>query len=201
MSDLVPVFLTIHVLTAIVAFGPTFAFPLMARMAAREPQHGLFVLRLTDRIERTITIPLALTMPISGALLVWAEGIQLADAHWLVLAIVLYLVAMTYSIVVQVRTLDRMIEIAEGLAAGHAAPALTAAPIPAAADAPTAAPQPAFAAGPGAALATPETLEAGREMGSAAEMARLGARVRNGGMFLALMVFLIVSLMAGKPAI
>jgi hypothetical protein len=32
-------------------------------------------------------------------------------------------------------------------------------------------------------------------------MARLGARVRNGGMFLALMVFLIVSLMAGKPAI
>jgi hypothetical protein len=202
MADFVPVFLTIHILTAIVAFGPTFAFPLMARMANREPEHGLFVLRLTDRIERSITIPLALTLPISGGLLVWAEGIGLADAHWLVLAIALYLVAMAYAILVQVRTLDRvqvrtldrMIEIAEGMAAAHGAWTPKSADTQASAT-------PAFTAGPGAALATTATLEAGRSMAPAAEMARLGARVRNGGLFLALMVFVIVSLMAGKPAI
>jgi hypothetical protein len=194
MPDFVPVFLTIHILTAIVAFGPTFAFPLMARMANREPEHGLFVLRLTDRIERSITIPLALTLPISGGLLVWAEGIGLADAHWLVLAIALYLVAMAYAILVQVRTLDRMIEIAEGMAAAHGAWTPKSADTQASAT-------PAFTAGPGAALATTATLEAGRSMAPAAEMARLGARVRNGGLFLALMVFVIVSLMAGKPAI
>ena len=202
MVDFVPAFLTIHVLTAIVAFGPTFAFPLMARMAAREPQHGLFVLRLTERIEKSITIPLAFTMPISGGLLVWAEGIQLADAHWLVLAIGLYVAAMTYSLLVQVRTLDRMIAIAEGMAAGlGASPATSAGPLPTPAMAPAVAATPAFAAGPGAALATAATLEAGRSMAPAAEMARLGARVRNGGILLAVMIVLIVSLMAGKPAI
>jgi hypothetical protein len=36
MANLTPVFLTVHIVTAIGAFGPSFAFPLMARMAARE---------------------------------------------------------------------------------------------------------------------------------------------------------------------
>jgi len=197
MTDLVPILLTIHILTAIVAFGPTFAFPLMAGMAAREPQHGLFVLHLTDKIEKRMTIPLALTMPISGGLLVWAEGIQIESAQWLMAAIALYLVAITYSLAVQVRTLDRMIELAEGMAAAQASPTRA----PSAAATPGTAPALAFAAGPGAALATPETLRAGGAMAAPAEMARLGARVRNGGVFLAVLIFLIVSLMAGKPAI
>ncbi len=221
MANFVPVLLTIHILTAIVAFGPTFAFPLMARMAASQPQHSLFVLHLTERIEKRMTIPLALTMPVSGGLLVWAEGIEVSSAGWLVLAIVLYLVAMTYAVLVQVRSIDRMIELAEGLAADRAvadravadravadransepaasASAPSANPQPAAA--PPASLQPAFAAGPGAALATRETLEAGRAMAPAAELARLGARVRNGGILLAVLIVLIVSLMAGKPAI
>jgi hypothetical protein len=50
VSNLVPILLPIHILTAIVAFGPNFAMPIIARMAAQEPQHGLFALRLTDRI-------------------------------------------------------------------------------------------------------------------------------------------------------
>lgn len=201
MPQLVPVFLTIHILTAIVAFGPTFAFPLIARMAAREPQNGLFALHLTDTIEKRMTIPLALTMPISGGLLVWSEGLTVQDSHWLVLAVALYLVAMTYAIVVQVRTLDRMIEIAQSMASASSA----AVPAPASSArgsdvASLPATGPVLAAGPGAALATPTTMEAGRAA-QAAEMRRLGARVRNGGMFLALMIFVIVSLMAGKPTL
>jgi hypothetical protein len=190
VSDFTGLFLTIHVLTAIVAFGPTFAFPLMARMAAAEPQHGLFVLNTNRAIMRRIVIPLALTMPISGGLLVWSEDIQLADAHWLVLAIGLYLVAIVYAMTIQLRTLGRMIEIAEGMAAARGA-----APSGPATEAQTArrgAPRPALAAGPGAALAVSS---------GAAELARLGARVRNGGILLAVLVVVIVSLMAGKPAI
>jgi uncharacterized membrane protein len=179
MSDQTPVFLTIHIITAIVAFGPSFAFPLMAQMAAREPQNGLFVLRLTERIQRSIMIPAALTMPISGGLLVWSEGIELSSAHWLVLAIVLYLVAMTYAIVVQLRAVGRMIELGSQLAAMR----------------------PSMSGGPGAALADPVAMLAEKAESPAAEMVRLGARVRNGGIFLALMVVVIVSLMAGKPAI
>ncbi len=192
MSDLVPLFLTIHVLTAIVAFGPNFILPLIARMAAQEPQHGLFALRLTERIEKRVVLPLALTMPISGGLLIWSENIDMGNAQWLLTAIVLYVVAMTFALGVQVRTLDRMIEIAGHLAAGG----------------------PALAAGPGAELARPagsahqgeasSTLggaAASRYASPAAEMSALGVRARNGGLFLMLLVVLIVSLMAGKPAI
>jgi len=108
---------------------------------------------------------------------------------------------MTYAIVVQVRTLDRMIELAQRLAS--LGPATSGAPATAAGGTGATSPsalQPALAAGPGAALATAQTLDGGRAaMG--AEMARLGNRVRNGGIFLTIMVFVIVSLMAGKPTL
>jgi uncharacterized membrane protein len=178
MPELVPLFLTIHILTAIVAFGPTFIFSIIARMAAQEPQHGLFALRLTDRIERMIVIPAALLMPVSGLLLVWSEGINLATTHWLVLAIGLYIVAIAFAILIQLRTIDRMIELATGMAAGSV-----------------------LAAGPGAALAIASERTLHGPSNPAAEMAALGARARNGGIFLAVMVVVIVSLMAGKPAI
>ena len=195
MSGLVPILLPIHVITAIVAFGPNFAMPIIARMAAQEPQHGLFALRLTDRIERRLVLPLALTMPISGGLLALAEGINPLVSHWLLAAIVLYVAAMTYAFAVQVRVVDRMIEIA-----GHMAAA-----------------GPVLAAGPGAALATAATLAQVAATPSATaqaipvgvskyaspgmEMAALGVRARNGGFFLMAMVFIIVSLMAGKPTL
>ncbi len=179
MSQLVPLFLTIHILTAIVAFGPTFIFSIIARMAAAEPQHGLFALRLTDRIERLVVIPAALLMPVSGFLLVWSEGIDLVATHWLVLAIGLYVVAIAFAILIQLRTVDRMIELATELAAGR----------------------PVLAAGPGAALATSADVRFAGAANPAAEMAALGVRARNGGIFLAIMVVVIVSLMAGKPAI
>jgi len=195
MSNLVPILLPIHVVTAIVAFGPNFAMPIIARMAAQEPQHGLFALRLTERLERRLVIPLALTMPISGGALALAEGIDPVVTHWLGAAILLYIVAMTYAIGVQVRVVERMIEIAGHMAASG----------------------PVLAAGPGAALATAQTLGYGAADPGAVpqvatartskyanpgqEMAALGVRARNGGFFLMAMVVIIVSLMAGKPAI
>jgi uncharacterized membrane protein len=167
------------VLTAVVAFGPTFAFGVIAGMAAREPQHGLFALRLTERIERRIVLPAALTMPISGGLLVWSESIQLTSAHWLLMSIVLYVLAIAFAVGIQVRTIDRMIEVAERMTAAG----------------------PVFAAGPGAELARPATVVARGNATPADELAELGIRARNGGILLMVMVVVIVSLMAGKPTI
>jgi Predicted integral membrane protein (DUF2269) len=174
-----PLFLTIHVLTAIVAFGPIFGLPLIARMAAQEPQHGLFALRATNAIQRWIVIPAALTMPISGGLLMWSEGIDLPTTHWLVLAIGLYLITITFAVGIQLRTIGRMIQIAGGVVAAG----------------------PVLAAGPGADLARPKAAPGTRDSSPAAEMAALAVRARNGGFFLLLMVVVIVSLMAGKPSI
>lgn len=179
MAQLVPVFLTLHILTAIAAFGPVFVFPLIARMAAQEPQHGLFALRLTEKIEKRLTIPLALTMPISGGLLVWSEGIDMAAAHWLLTAIVLYVVAIFFAILIQVRTVDRMIELATGMAAARSV----------------------LAAGPGAALAMPVARTGGPNGYPATEMAVLASRAARAGIFLMILVVAIVSLMAGKPTI
>jgi len=186
VEQFAPLFLTIHILTAIGAFGPSFIFPVIARMAARDPQSGLFALRLTDRIEKRVVIPGALTMPISGGLLVWSEGINLLGTHWLLLAIALYIVAISYSIAIQMSTIDRMIEVAGAMAGGRAV----------------------LADGPGAALARPvadaavvaaESVERPRYAGPGAEMAALGARARKGGVLLTILIVLIVSLMAGKP--
>jgi uncharacterized membrane protein len=175
MSQLAPLFLTIHILTAIAAFGPSFAFPLIARMAAQEPTHGSFAVRLTDLIEKRMVLPLALTMPISGGLLVWSDSIDLFAAHWLLLAITLYVIAIVFAVGVQLRTLERMVDVA-GLLARSAAPA------------------PALAAGPGAALAAPQNVP-----GLRTEMAHLGARAQQGGIVLSLLIVVIVTLMASKP--
>ena len=62
-----------------------------------------------------------------------------------------------------------------------------------------------FAVPPSAALGAALAIASERTLhgpsNPAAEMAALGARARNGGIFLAVMVVVIVSLMAGKPAI
>jgi hypothetical protein len=178
MHQLVPLFLTIHILTAIVAFGPTFVFGVIAAMAAQEPQHGLFALRLTERIERRVVIPAALTMPISGGLLVWSEELNLASSHWLLVAIGLYVVAIAFAVGIQLRTIERMIEVAGRMAGAG----------------------PVLAAGPGAALARPETAARGYAT-PVDELAVLAIRARNGGLFLLVLVVVIVSLMAGKPTI
>ena len=123
MSELVPLFLTIHILTAIVAFGPTFVFPIIARMAAAEPQHGLFALRLTDRIEQAARDP-GLALRCRSAAVCWSgpRGSTWSHTHWLLLAIGLYVVAIAFAILIQVRTVDRMIELATELAAGRPGP-------------------------------------------------------------------------------
>jgi len=196
MSQFAPAYLTIHILTAIVAFGPGFAIPLISALAGKEPQHGSFAVRLVDLIERRLVLPVALTMPVSGALLIWSEGIDLRGTHWLLAGITLYVVAIVFAFTVQLRTIDRMLDVAGRMAAGAATAvagagrgATAAAGIPANLVMPD---------GPGAQLATPPA--GGPPPGSlGAEMVALGIRARNGGIFPSLLVVAIVTLMASKP--
>jgi len=97
MPSLVPWLVFLHVLTAIVAFGPTFAFAIYGARAGKEPQHANFMARSNLFVSDRLVLPLALTMPVTGLLIVWAAGIDLTKARWLELAIVLYVVAVAYS--------------------------------------------------------------------------------------------------------
>ncbi len=111
MPELVPWLLFVHVLTAIVAFGPTFAFPIIGAMAGKEPQYANFATRVSEAIEHKMVLPLALTMPVSGVFLIWSAKIDLLAARWLLLAIVLYAVALSYVILVQNPAVGRIIEL------------------------------------------------------------------------------------------
>ena len=59
-----------HVGGAIIAFGPTFTFPLIGAMGGREPQHVNFALRLAEAIEMRFVLPLAVFQGVTGVLLI-----------------------------------------------------------------------------------------------------------------------------------
>ena len=171
--NLFPWLLFLHILGAVVAFGPTFAFPLIGGMGAREPMHGNFALRVSERIERGIVLPLAVVQGITGLGLVLTLGLDLTKEHWLDVAIVLYLTALGFAIFVQTKRIERMIH-------------LTSAPPPAA---------PVPAAAPGAAMAAPPA----RPSGPPPEIAAAAAAIQQGGMFLTVLIVAIVSLMVLRP--
>jgi hypothetical protein len=113
MQWLFPWLLLLHVVGAVVAFGPTFSYPLIGAMAGREPQHANFATRITLLVSDRLVIPVALTMPITGAGMILVNGIDLGAAQyrWLDAAIVVYLVVLAFSVVVQRRTVERLIEV------------------------------------------------------------------------------------------
>lgn len=97
MDFLFYVLLLAHILGAIVAFGPTFAFPLIASSAAADPQHLHFALRTQKRIASTLVTPLALVQGVTGLLLVWKIGFDVLWHWWLLISIALYLGALAVS--------------------------------------------------------------------------------------------------------
>jgi len=110
-SQLVPFFLFLHVLGAIVAFGPTFAYSIMASLARQEPQHSNFSVRQIDLIGKRLVYPLAIFQAVTGVLLIWAAGINVMSSLWLMVAIVLYIFTLTYALTVQRNAIHRMIEL------------------------------------------------------------------------------------------
>jgi predicted integral membrane protein DUF2269 len=113
MQWLFPWLLFLHVLGAVVAFGPTFSFSLIGAMAGKEPQHANFATRITQTVSDRVVIPVALTMPITGAGIILVNGINLAapQYRWLGLAILVYIVIFSYSVFVQRPTVRRLVEL------------------------------------------------------------------------------------------
>jgi uncharacterized membrane protein len=108
-----PWLLFLHVLGAIVAFGPTFAFSISGAMGGAEPQHANFATRVSHTVSMRLVYPIGLTLPITGFLLILASGRNPLERNdwWLALGIVLYLIAYGYSFFVQRKIVDRVIEL------------------------------------------------------------------------------------------
>jgi len=112
MEALFPWLLFLHVLGAIVAFGPTFAFSIIGAAGGAEPQHANFGTRVSHMISSRLVYPIGITLPITGlAMMAVGQINPLERSHWwLALAIGLYVIAYGYSFFVQRKIVDRVIE-------------------------------------------------------------------------------------------
>ncbi len=110
LSQLFPYLLFLHVLGAILAFGPTFAFSIMGSMAGVEPQHANFSSRQSAAISSKLIYPLAIIQGITGLLLILSGKINLMSSLWLQVSIVLYLILIGYGLTVQRNALHRLID-------------------------------------------------------------------------------------------
>src|SRR5438445_13022850 len=110
--------LTLHILGAIAAFGPTFAFPLIGAMGKKEGAPVPWLLKLIESIDRKVTIPWALTLqPATGAwLIINSKGLCnpfVARNRWLLASLILYVIALFFSIFIQDRNSGKAIRMAE----------------------------------------------------------------------------------------
>ena len=111
MNVWVAVFLFLHVLGAIAAFGPAFSAPIIGSMAGKEPQHANFAARINHAISVERIRPLALFQGVTGVALIIVAGFDLLNTHWLLLGIVLYLIAISYALFVQIPVGERVVEL------------------------------------------------------------------------------------------
>jgi uncharacterized membrane protein len=111
MASLVPYLIFLHIFSAIVAFGPTYAFAIYGAQGAKEPQHANFIARANHLVSDRLVFPIVLSMPVTGILIILASGRDLTKSAWLAAAIVLYVFAVLYSYFVQRPAILRIIEL------------------------------------------------------------------------------------------
>lgn len=88
-----------HIGGAIVAFGPTFAFPFIGSAAGREPQHVNFAARVIEQISGRLVFPVAIWVGVTGVVLILISGRNVMEL-WLGAGIVLYVISLLTSIFV-----------------------------------------------------------------------------------------------------
>lgn len=104
--------LFVHIVACVIAFGPTYTFPAIASMAQKQPRHSAFAAQLTELIEIRYTLPFALIAGASGVALILDASIPLFEIPWLYISVIIYVVAVAYSVLVQTPNTKKMVELA-----------------------------------------------------------------------------------------
>ncbi|HEY6471011.1 MAG TPA: DUF2269 family protein [Candidatus Dormibacteraeota bacterium] len=117
--------LFLHILAAVIAFGPIFVFPIVGSLAAQMPQHMHFAVALNHRIEQRLVLPLALSMAVSGVGLIWTANINIFQTPFLFVGVGLYLVALVIALTALLPMTTRLVHLVE-----HAPPPAVPGPPP-----------------------------------------------------------------------
>ncbi len=108
-------FLWLHIAIAIVAFGPTFTFPVWMHFAGKEgPPIVPFAIRTITTLFHRVILPLAVVLPFTGVVLIYVSKIPLWESEWLIVAIVLYTVSFTLAVGVGLPNIHRVIALMSG---------------------------------------------------------------------------------------
>lgn len=110
--------LLLHILSVIVAFGPTFAFPLVAAYGQKHPQFALATIEIGELITKRLVIPLAVIVPFLGLALIYTGHIDLWGSTWLLIAIPLYIVLFFFAVLVQDRNSARALQLLKSMPPG-----------------------------------------------------------------------------------
>jgi uncharacterized membrane protein len=106
--------LFLHILGAIAAFGFGFYAPVFGMAAAREPQHGNWYMRASKRVSNAVIVPVAISMFITGTLLVIETGgMRRFEELWLAVALVLYVISLLIVFLLQRPALNKVIAMTE----------------------------------------------------------------------------------------
>jgi len=101
-------FLVLHVLVAIAAFGPSYAYPVIGRFSAESPHSARLAARMIYAIQTRMQIPGAIVTPFLGVALIYLGHVQLWQSGWLLISIGLYVIAFFYAVLVQTPLIARM---------------------------------------------------------------------------------------------
>jgi hypothetical protein len=122
--NVLPWILFLHVIGAIIAFGPIFTFPLIGAAGGREPMHSNFGLRLSKLISERQVIPLAIFQGITGLALIWLAQWDLTAprGRWLIVAIILYVIAIANALWITRPKVNQLIDLTSASRAPDAPP-------------------------------------------------------------------------------
>ena len=110
--------LFVHIFSAIAAYGPTLAFPVIASVGARSGQ-SLVAAKSMEAIEKKYTSPIGGITFLSGIVLIFvAPGLELLEEPWLIAAIVLWLASGAFAGLVQGKNARKLLELLEKAPSG-----------------------------------------------------------------------------------
>jgi len=110
--------LVVHILGIIIAFGPSFASPIIGALTARHPEHAVFAVEVIETSAKRLTLPLGVIVALSGTGLIYSLHIPLWSTPWLIVAIVLYAAAYTYGLLVQTPTGMKLLRLLQAMPPG-----------------------------------------------------------------------------------
>lgn len=116
----------LHIAAAIVAFGPSFVFPLMGIVVRERPAGLAYAMVLGERIEERLIVPFALSMPVSGVGLILTGRVHLFQNGWLLAAIAVYLIALAIAFGNQLPAQSKLVHLTENLPPGPPSAEITA---------------------------------------------------------------------------